>query len=267
MVFEDFEQHWNEKLLRQAPPYKEVKGAFGDFFLASFLPGTTPAEWRAVVVHGTPWCTSRFSAFEIDVLVPTADALQPRVVWHTERGYSRGDFEPSLKTSGNVFEFRINADAMEFDTDRAFERRVVYRYRVNANAVDRIEPIAINARGFLEEWLDMPWNEAAAQTYDPADVKLKMVHASYQRGSKEVNSPFTNLSYGPVLACKQSKQFQVEFRASREAFIPNKPGGASTPLPSTYFSVRETGNGYELLSATNKPDPQCGGPDLIPTKR
>ncbi len=114
----------------------------------------------------------------------------------------------------------------------------------------------------------MPWNEAAAQTSDPASVALKAVHDIYNRKltAKEQEGIFMKSSYGPVFACKQSKQFQVELAASRETFVPNQPGGTSKLLPSTYFSVRETGNGYELLSATNKPDPQCSGPDLMPAK-
>jgi len=269
LVFEAKDARWLERILWQSPPAGREVRFFGDFFLTAILTTDVPGSWRAVVVHGSPWCTSRFSGFDIDVLEPTANARQPRVVWHTDRGYSRGSFEPTLKASGNIFELRLNDDAMHFDIDIAFERRVIYRYRVNANTVDRIEPIALNARGFVEEWLDMPWNEAAAQIADPTSVALKTVHDLYEQKStaKEEDHTFTKPSYGPVLGCQQSKQFQVELAASLETFIPNKPGSTSTPLPSTYFKVRETANGYEVLSATNKPDPQCSGPNLMNDKR
>jgi hypothetical protein len=263
LLFEAEDAHWKEVLHWQAEPLHDVGHAFGDFFLSSILAGETPETWRVIVAHGKPWCTSRFSGFNIDVLEPTANAAQPRVVWHTDRGYSRGDFEPTLKASGNIFEFRINDDAMMFDSGTAFERRVIYRYRVNANTVDRIEPIAINARGFIEEWLGMPWNEAAAQTVDPASVALKKVHDSFQQELKIDSNTYTERSYGPVLACKPPREFQVEMKAERDTIVPGKPGGDSAPLPSTFYRVRETGNGYELLSASTKPDPQCGGPNLM----
>jgi hypothetical protein len=231
-----------------------------EFFLWSILPGEG-STWRAVVAHGLPWCTSRYSGFDIDILEPTADSTKPHVVWHTDRGYSRFNFEPTLKASGNIFELRLNDDAMHFD-DKDFERRVIYRYRVNANSVDRIEPIALNARGFVEEWLEMPWSEAAAQSTDPLSVGLETAHRNFHQKPKEEEHAYINNFYGPVLACKQPKQFQVELAASHETRLPGKPD-ESTPLPSTYFKVRETGDGYELLSATNKPDPQCSGPNLM----
>ena len=263
LLFEGEDAHWKEALRWQAEPLHDVGHAFGDFFLSSILAGGKPETWRVVVAHGKPWCTSRFSGFDIDVLEPTANGTKPRIVWHTDRGYSRFAFQPTLKASGDIFELRLNDDAMHFDTDRAFERRVIYRYRVNADTVARIGPIAINARGFIEEWLDMPWNEAAAQTANPASVALKTVHEAYQKESSKAGNSFTERSYGPVLACKPSHEFQVEMKAERETIVPGKPGGDSAPLPSTFYRVRETGNGYELLSATNKPDPQCGGPNLM----
>jgi len=262
-LFEPTERNWTERLRWQAPKYSKVGDAFGDFFLHTLVQKPGSDAWRLVVVHGRPWCTSRFSGFGIDVLEPTINSPQPRVVWHTGRGYSRGDFEPSLKASGNIFEFRINGDAMLFDTDRAFERRVIYRYRVSGDTVDRIEPIAVNARGFVEEWLEMPWNEAAAQTAAPAGTSLKEVHESYQQESTKDDNIFIKHAYGPVLACKSPREFQIEIKAERHTIVPGKPGGDSVPLSSTFYRVRETGNGYELLSATHKPDPQCGGPNLM----
>jgi hypothetical protein len=262
-IFEPLKKNWVERLRWQAPKYDKVGDAFGDFFLHTLVQPQGSNTWQLAIAHGRPWCTSRFSGFAIDLLEPTANAAQPHIVWHTERGYSRGDFETSLKASGNIFELRINDDAMHFDTDRAFERRVIYRYRVNANTVDRIEPIALNARGFVEEWLDMPWAEAAAQTTDPDSITLKRMHESYQREWKEQDNTFIKHAYGPVLACKQPREFQVEMKAERETIVPGKPGGDSAPLPSTFYRVRETGDGYQLLSASAKADPRCSGPNLM----
>jgi hypothetical protein len=151
VIFESDESRWHERLLWQAPPYKEISGAFGDIYENAILQEGPQSPWRLVAVHGTPWCMSRFSGFAIDILEPAAARPQPRVVWHTERGYSRGDFEPKLKASGNTFELRINDDAMQFDIGRAYERHVIFRYRVTGDRVERIEPIATNARGFVEE--------------------------------------------------------------------------------------------------------------------
>ena len=49
---------------------------FGDFFLSAIVSepctpiGTPKFKMVLVVAHGTPWCTSRFSGFHIDLLSP-----------------------------------------------------------------------------------------------------------------------------------------------------------------------------------------------------
>ena len=143
---------WMQKLRWQSPPLKMISDAFGDFFVSAALPDSsalenTNSKWRLVVAHGTPWCTSRFSNFKIDLLSPGPDPASPQVLWHTEREYSRDEFEPRIKSSANTFELRLNADCMSFDPANCFERRVIYRYSVDGNDhVHRVGPLANNAR-------------------------------------------------------------------------------------------------------------------------
>lgn len=262
VLFEQQGTQWHEKLVWQAPPYKEISGAFGDFFLTSILSGDAPGTWKVVAAHGTPWCTSRFSGFDLDVLAPSSDDPDhPRVVWHTQRGYSRFDYEPRLRAAGDTFELRLHDDEMVFDLDDAFERLVVYRYRVSGDKVTRIEPVAAHARGFVEEWLNMPWEEAAAQS-DPAQAgKLQAVHKQYEVSFKNTDD-YTNWRSGSVQACNTYDRFQVIMTTERDRIVPGKPGGESTPGPTYYFQLQQD-NGYRLLAITATPDPSCTGPDLM----
>jgi len=52
----------------------------------------------------------------------------PRILWSTERDYSRGDFDLRLKSSGNTFEFRVNSPCLDMKT---YERHVIYRYQID----------------------------------------------------------------------------------------------------------------------------------------
>jgi hypothetical protein len=260
MLFEQQGSHWRERLIWQAPPYKEISGAFGDFFVTAILPESSSDGWRVVAAHGRPWCTSRFSGFNIDVLAPTDDPEHPRVVWHTERDYSRGDYNTRLSSSGDTFELRLHDDEMHFDMD-AFERLVVYRYRVSGDKVIRLEPIAANARGFVEEWLSMPWEEALAQSDTAQADKLRAVHKEYEISFKGTGE-YTSWHSGPVQACTTHDHFQVTMTTERERIVPGKPGGESTP-GSTYLFQLQQDNGYRLLKITTTPDPSCAGPDLM----
>jgi hypothetical protein len=256
---------WREQMRWQAPPLKQVSDAFGDFFVAATLsaPEAGDAAPRVVVAHGTPWCTSRFSGFAIDVLSPASDPHSPKVLWHTKRGYSRGEFTPRIKSSGDTFELRLNESCMDFDS---FERRVIYRYRVDEHqGVHRIQPIATNARGFVEEWLSAPWSESQSFSAPEAGPALRLVHDQFAP-TAESDTEFVSHSYGPVRACNTPGTFQVQINSTLERIVPGKPGGESRPRPAHYFHVRAVEDGYLMVSAPTEADPACKGANLMPAK-
>jgi hypothetical protein len=251
---------WRRQMRWQASPLKKTSDAFGDFFLTSILPapagGTSGA--RVVVAHGNPWCTSRFSGFDIDVLSPSADPNSPKVLWHTHRAYSRFEFTPTISSSENTFELRLNVPTSD---PMGFERRAIYRYQIDEHlGVHRIQPIASDARGFVEEWLDAPWSEAQRFLAKGAAPVLQQVHQLFLPPVKD-DAEFARYSYGPVRACDAPKTLQVQMNPTLERFDPRYE---SQPLPTRYFHVREIGNGYVMVSAPTEPDSACTGPDLMP---
>jgi len=242
-------------------------GAWGDFFITRVLKAdpTHPEQWRAVVAHGTPWCQSRFSGFGLAVLAPDVSTGEGRVIWQTDRAYSRADFDPTLKALNDTFELRLHADEMSFDpygAHEAFEHLVVYRYRIQNDKLTRIEPIAANARGFVEEWLEMPWEEALEQSDSTQATSLQTIHKLYEESYKGNSNDYTNWQSGPVQACSAKDRFQVTMTTQNNKIVPGKPGGESTPGPTYYFQLQQD-NGYRLLSITTKPNPACTGPDLM----
>jgi hypothetical protein len=245
MLFELQGPRWKNILTWQAPPYTEISGAFGDFFLTSVLQGDVANRWRVVVAHGKPWCTSRFSGFGIDVLAPSNDPDHPRVVWHAERGYSRGDAATRLQATADGFELRLNAPA---DDANRFERKVIYSYRVDGDHVTRVEPIAADARGFVEEWLSAPWDEAKAQTAPDAVAGMMAVHERVAQSNKDANT-YVSFSYGPVRPCLMKGQYEVEMIAA--------PGGPQ------FYSVKELQNGYAMVNYGTTQDERCNGPDVM----
>jgi hypothetical protein len=169
-----------------------------------------------------------------------------------------------MTSSGDTFEFRANADCMHMD-EGCFERRVIYRYRVDDGGnVHRIEPIATHARGFVEEWLDAPWSESVLFVVPEAAQTLQAVHDEFTRPG--TNTEFVSHSFGAVRACIATGTYQVQINSSLKRIVVGKPGGESRLLPSHYFHVRETGNGYLMVSAPTEPDPGCKSGNLMPSK-
>jgi len=270
LVYELHDGAWVDKMRWQSPPLKLTSDAFGDFFLTAFLyeasaPDSQATKWRIAVAHGSPWCTSRFSSFKIDLLSPGPDPDAPHVLWHIDRSYSRSDFGPQIKSSENTFELRLNDDCMNFDAANCFERRVTYRYRIEKDdSVHRIGPLGINARGFVSEWLIAPWSELREVTAVKSVAELQKVHEQLSPTPKE--DQYVRNTYGAVRACSVPGVFQVEIDSSLDKIIPGKPGGVSEPLPTHYFHVREIKDGYLMLSAPTVADPTCSGPNLMPAR-
>jgi hypothetical protein len=248
MLFEQDGSEWREKLLWQAPPYTEISGAFGDFFLTTILPAGSSGAWHVIAAHGTPWCTSRFSGFKMDLLQPVSGSTVPKVVWSAERGYSRQDYVTRLRATTDGFELRTNAVALDIN---GYERNVIYHYRVAGGQVTRVEPIAANGRGFVEEWLSMPWDEAKGQTSPEAVAGMKMVHDRIENADKD-SKTYVSWTYGPVRACLMKGRYEVEMDAD--------PGGPE------FYAIAETGNGYTMMNYGTTQDERCSGPDLMKAK-
>jgi hypothetical protein len=259
LAYEMRSDTWQRALRWQSPDYAEVSGAFGDFLEFVILPPTASDGWRAVVAHGHPWCTSRWSGFDLDVLQPSSAGSLQKALLHVERGYVRGDIEPALKIVPDGFQIRLQTGMIDADI---MTRIGIYRYRVSGAEVERVQPIANNGRDFVDEWLESPWDESARWSA-PANLEsLKAVHAKIEaeRGPNAEDSPLR--TYGPVRACSDAKShFQVELDAE---FIDSK--GKSTPDKSTYFQIQEGNNSFTLLSTAEQPDTRCAGVDIMPKK-
>jgi hypothetical protein len=234
-------QGFKRTLRWQAPPYDEVSGAFGDFFEYVLLPGSDAEPWRLVVAHGTPWCTSRWSGYKIDLLEPIVGA--PHVAWHYEQGYVRLENEPRLSEKPGGFELRLDVGTIEGDQ---LVRKGVFRYAVDGDTVRRVQPIAVDGRGFVDEWLQSPWSEAKDWSLPEGLAGFEKAHKNFAAGRKDGKITY---SYGPVRSCSMKGQFEVEIDAD--------PGGTQ------FYQIRETGNGYTMVNFGTTQDERCSGPDIM----
>jgi len=227
----------------QAAPYEEINGAFGDFFEYVVLPGQDEKSWRLVVAHGTDWCTSRWSGYKIDLIEPQAGAA--RVVWHYQQGYVL-ESDPRLVARPNGFELRLDVGTIESEQ---MTRKGVFRYVVDGDTVRRVGPIAVDGRGFVDEWLQLPWSEAKQWSVAEGSEGFEKAHEAFARGRKDASVTY---SYGPVRACLMKGQYEVEIDA--------EPGGKQ------FYDIREGPNGYTMVNFGTTQDERCSGPDLMKKK-
>jgi len=248
---------WKRILIWQSKPYEEISGAFGDTYETLLLKPEHDNHPLLLVLHGHPWCTSTISSFDMDVLeLGSGSTATP--LWHGEHGYRRLDLDPPLK-------LRATADGFEVRTSvsgggDAISRRGVMRYSVTSSGVNRVEPLAMNGRDSVVEWLELPRKDAAAFADEPAGSLTWQMYQdfTYQGKADGANVPYP--SFGAVRACKGSSgRFQVE--VTSQIFDSSAKG--SSPGPSYFVQIQQVPNGYRIHSVTHSSDIHCTGPDLM----
>lgn len=246
MLYEWAGWGWRRSLRWQSAPYGDISGAFGDFFRYAVVSAVVPQ--KIVAVHGTASCKPIFSTFKVDVLEKIAGGNSAGVWLHMERGYLPGDGEIRLRGTANSFTLRVNAPALDANADA---RVVTYRYEIDGRRLSRVAPISTTARGFVEEWLQMPWEEAAGQTDPEVAAKMQRVHAGLARLDQDASTSIS-YTYGPVRACAVKGQYEVEMGADR--------GGPE------FFTIKDQPVGYLMVNYGSTHDEHCNGPDLTKTQ-
>lgn len=242
---------WTQRLHWYSDKYTKPSDAFGDFFVYTTAPGPNQQPVLAVA-HGKPWCTSRFSGFEVDLLAPGQDMHSQKVLAHDEHGYSRGDTRPILKPYGEGVTLRLEANSR--DLEGVFTYVGVFRYRTVDGTLDRL-PVAINARDFVDSWLDESWEVAEAWGADRHD-HLQTIHQRFAYSDPNKDVPVVH--YGPVRACSSGgDRYQLELDLRH--FV----GRNEVALPSIYAQVRQNAGSFTMLDITDESDRTCTGPDIM----
>jgi hypothetical protein len=246
LIYESSGNGWRRMIRWQSDPYSQISGAFGDFFEYAVFGERRGDDWRVAVAHGKPWCSSSYSGFDLDVLRPATGAIaSQQTVFHQEAAYWR-DMDSTLHGEPDGFTLRLNVNSLS--TDR---KVAIYHYRMHQGQVHRYQPVAENARDFLDEWIQTDWNEAADWTARPNLKSLAREHDILVDFIDKFESKTPEFAFGPVQACSgKQKMVQVEL------------GGAPTGW-FKYFQIEQGKDSFTLVSGSNAPDPKCTGPDLM----
>jgi hypothetical protein len=257
LAYSSTDGSWKRTLLWESKPYDEISGAFGDTYETLLLKTEHNNHTLLLVVHGTPWCTSTMSAFKMDVL-ELGDSEEASPIWHREHGYRRADLDPALtlRPAADGFEVRTSVSTSGDNVSR----KGVMRYTVTPTGVHRVEPLAINGRDSVEEWLELPREDAVEFADDPASSLTWQMFQDFTYEGKAKGATVPYPMFGEVRACKDSTtHFQVT--VTSEIFDPSVTG--SRPGPAYFVQLQEVPNGYRIHAVTHASDSSCTGPDLM----
>jgi hypothetical protein len=253
LAYEQSGGAWQQVLRWQSPAYDSIGDAFGDFFDYEVLPQAGTKNWLIAVAHGTPWCTSNMSAFDVDLLQPSADQTSQQALFHRKLYYRR-DTDSVMKAEPGGFELRMTGESIDPNT---IMRPVIYRFELQGSQLIRVQPIAMNGRDFVDEWLESPWDDASRWSAAAGSAPLQQIHEKIAALRNTDDSPL--LTFGPVRGCTDAKaHYQVELD---EEWVDDK--GNSRPGSPTYFQIEEGKDSFTMLSAAANTDPRCTSPDIM----
>ncbi len=234
---------WSEILRWQSRPYPEINGAF-----ASFSYGVSPPDelghWFVVTKTVAPWCSSTWSVIRYSVLRPRADRVTPRVIYDADDPiWWGGEDFGQLNVDRNSFDLRFHADSIDLGIH---SRLWIRHFAVEGDEVRRVAPIALSPRDFVDEWMTSPWNQASSWSRTEARPALKSWHERLQ-----ALRPTEYYAYGAIRRCGDgAARYQVELKSD-------------APDRDVYLQLEESPSAFDMIAVGAKPDPSCGGPDLL----
>lgn len=252
MLFERTGEHWHRVLLWQSGPYKKISGAFGDFFDYVLLPPPVAGKWELAAVHGMPWCTSRFSAFKVDLLQLMTHGSPQRLLFHYNGNYNRGVHAPTINTSPHGFQLTIETPSLDLDQ---FTKTSIYRFRIQGDEVRRIQPIATTPVGFVDSWLQSKWIQAQ-QWSDPGQfARLQNQHSALESTWK---ANYPELTYKSARSCSDTHDnYQVQLQVT----IYQKQ--RTDRIKQLYFLIHKTNHAFTMLAISPHANPGCNGPNTL----
>lgn len=246
---------WVRVLRWQSDDYQAISGALGDNYTYRLLPAPQGAAGphKIVVASGTPWCTSRWSVFNLNLIQLATAAEGQRTLFHTQKNYIRitDDGTPALRLKTSPQEFEVRAEVGMLDTD-TMTRKGIYRYRIAGENIARIQPAAMNGRDFVDEWLQID-DETASRWSLPG--LATDVHQLLQERYG---------SYGAVRRCQgEAERYQVAMTLDARSASDTL---AATPEQETFFIIQPIANGFMMESVATQASPECDGPDIMPKR-
>jgi hypothetical protein len=254
MLFERKEHRWQRVLLWQSGRYQEISGAFGDFFEYLLLPPSVAGGWDVAAAHGTPWCTSRFSGFRIDVLRISQHGQPSHLLFQKAGAYSRGDSRPVLSPAPGGFQLRVATNSLD---TRQFVKTSIFRYRIHDGHVHRVQPVATTPVGFVDSWLQASWTAASQWSATRGLASLHRLHTAFATPSHANSDFYSQFTYRAVRGCSAPSQVQVQLE---ETFARQEKITSSAQI---YFLLEKHEDHFLLLSASSHPNPSCTGPNLL----
>lgn len=137
-------------------------------------PPDSSGKWFLAVAHAPPSCRFAPAALRYKILRPGASPDKP-ITLLDRRDLIDPSFEPP---------FRIRTEEDWFALTRGKQRKLdgergiaIARYEVTGEQIRRIHPLALSPEDFLDEWVQLDWEEAVRWSKESNLLNLQNWHS------------------------------------------------------------------------------------------
>jgi len=201
-------------------------------------PFTDP--WPFVMTLGTaPWCSSNWRG--VFVRIWKVNPAGPKLLLDKSEPAYLGGHDIPIEGSIGREDALVEYTSASLDPD--VFREVVLHYMLRPDKVERIGPIALSPRDFVDAWLNQPWEESRRWTERAGLEALKAVHARGTEGHDQ---------FQPTRRCRSADLWQVGLGAQ---------DGKAAPI---YFLVRwRPPYEFTMVRSMALPSPHCKREDAM----
>jgi hypothetical protein len=243
---------WQLILVAESNGYADISGAQGSFQFAISPPGDE-GNWFVVAADVNPWCSSNWQQLRYKVLRPGEDSNHSVLLLDEHTTIYLGTDQPyRLTVNPHGFEIR-NVGSQGLDAS-ILTRVQVQKYEVSGNRVTRIPPLALAPEDFLDEWVDLKW-EAAAAWASSADVgELQYWHERLSReGREKIDTEFDFVQ--PCKTAENASKWQIGLLVEGTGEH-DLPGDLPDEL---FFGIAKRDGAFYMESIGRDRPPGCPG--------
>ena len=243
---------WKLILVSEANGYTEVSGAQGRFQFA-VSPASDNGGWFVVTANVNPWCSSNWQQLRYQVLRPGDSPKHAEVLLDESHVIFLGVDQPyRLTIHPKGFQLHL-VGYQSLDSD-LMTRPHIRKYEVEGTKVTRVPPFALLPEDFLDEWMDMKWEEAARWISGSEAARLEQWHARIgESGDDGFHTEFDFVQPCPPAPSTQRWQIGLLLEGTGEKSLPND-------LPDElFFSVIKRDGAFYLEGVATDRAPGCPG--------
>lgn len=159
-------------------------------------PPDTKGGWFLAIAHVPPSCRETSARLRYKILRPGRSADEPRILFDRREAIDQ-KFDPP---------FDLRAETDWFALTRGKQRKLdgeqgvsIARYEVNGEQIKRIHPLALNPEDFLDEWVQLNWDDASRWSNSSLQPDLQAWH------SKLSGLEFDSTEMRSVQPCPEQK--------------------------------------------------------------